>query len=455
MNFMMLRTVLGDGRKLEKLLASFGPSARNATGGFGLRIVNLALSFLTSILLVRLMGAAEYGTYVYLFTWLYLLSVVAVFGLDKLLIRDVATYLAQASWSLLKGIIKWSDWFVALLSVLIGLVMAIVMWQFTKNIGSITVYALIIAMLLLPLLTLTTIKQATTQGLSFIIQGQLPELLVRPLLFIAFIFLGFFYFNNMTAGTALGLHALAALITLIVATWLLKKIVPNETKLAKSCYKVKIWVATALPILLSQVVIVANSRADVLLLGLLEGSSAVSIYHVTKRLADLVVLPIMAVNVSIGPKIATFHAEGNQVGLQQLMTKSSRAALAGSLLIVVSLFLFGRWTLLLWGEEFTEGYITLLIMIMAQMVDAVMGPAALLLTMAKYERDVFWGVGAALIVNILFNLWLTPIWGIVGTAVANLISLVILNTTLVVLALYRLNIDSTALGKFSRYRTSP
>ena len=66
---------------------------------FAFKVVSIVLAFGTSLLLVRLLGAKEYGVYTYAVFWASLLSVPAVIGLDTLFVREVAQY-KEESWSL-------------------------------------------------------------------------------------------------------------------------------------------------------------------------------------------------------------------------------------------------------------------------------------------------------------------------------------------------------------------
>jgi hypothetical protein len=59
---------------------------RSSFGTFTLRVVSLPLSFVTGLVLARLLGVSGYGAYGYAISWLTVLSGLCRFGFDRLLI---------------------------------------------------------------------------------------------------------------------------------------------------------------------------------------------------------------------------------------------------------------------------------------------------------------------------------------------------------------------------------
>jgi O-antigen/teichoic acid export membrane protein len=421
---------------------------QNMVGTFGLRITNVGLTFITSIILARLMGVAGYGAYVYAMTWITLLGVVATFGLDKLLMRSVAAYLAQTDWSLLRGILRWSSGVVLLVSSALTLTMFIMVWlvwRFAPGLDETTQITLLIALWMLPLWAITRLWQFGVWGFDRVVSGQLIEFIVRPLLFVLLL-IGVYWGwgSSLTAPVTMILQVAASAMAVLLALWFLRQALPGDVMTAVPTYQSTLWLAAAWPLLLSNTLEVVNVRADILLLGSLHGTEAVGIYNVAKRLAELVTFVLIAVNMSIGPRIATLYAMREIAALQKLVTKSVRLIFWGSLALAAGLLIFSPWVLLIWGTEFAEGYPTLAILVVAQMVNAAMGPVGLVLIMTRHERDMVWGVGAGLIVNVCFNLLLIPRWGAPGTAVATLLATITWNVLLVILAYRRLGIYTFA-----------
>ena len=81
-----------------------------------------------------------------------------------------------------------------------------------------------------------------------------------------------------------------------------------------------------------------------------------------------------------------------------------------------------------------------------QLMNAIMGPVAFLLSMTGNEKIVAQIFGLTACLNILMNLLFIPLFGIQGAAVATTISVIIWNVVLRWLALKKLNIETLAIG---------
>ena len=421
---------------------------KNAAGSFGLKIASLGLAFVTSVLLARLFGPEGYGLYSYVIAWLFVLLIPASLGMQSLLVREVAAYQARSEWRLMHGLLHWANQAVLVVSIGIALLAAIVVWLVVGEANSQMLAIFGLALISLPWLALTTLRQATLQGLHRIVVGQLPESLIQPVLFI--ILLGSAYLiigENLSVTWAMVIRVLSIGVAFFIGAELLRRNLPQAIKKVSPDYKVRIWVRSVLPFMLISCMYVINNRTDALMLGAMQGTEAVGLYVVASRGSEIISFILIAVNQAIGPVIAKLYAEGNFRKLQSLITKSSRAIFLISLPIAISLIIFGHWFLLLFGSEFTEGRTALTLLSIGQLVNAGMGSVGYLLNMTGHERDTAIGIGASAMLNIILNALLIPKFGLEGAATATAISTVLWNILLIIFVYKRLGIYSTALGK--------
>src|ERR1051326_2692248 len=68
---------------------------RNALGSFIARMGASLLAFFANVVLARLLGATEYGLFIYSVGWLNILLIPACLGFDQLLVRQIAIYQSQ------------------------------------------------------------------------------------------------------------------------------------------------------------------------------------------------------------------------------------------------------------------------------------------------------------------------------------------------------------------------
>ncbi|MBU1707882.1 flippase [bacterium] len=421
--------------------------ARGSTGTFGLKVSTAGLAFLISLILARLLGATGYGAYAYALSWVRLLVIPAILGLDKLLVREIASYQTQSLWGRMRGLLRRSNQGVLIASIALGIVAAVVGWALRERLGSQMVTTLWITLIIIPLYAFIRVKQAVLQGLQKIVRGQLPEMLIQPLLLLILIGVAYLLFKqNLNPQLAAGMHAVTAAIALGISVILLTKALPKDVKRATPEYQTRTWLRSAWPLLFASGMYIINVRVGAIMLGSMKGAEAAGIYTIADQGAILIIYILTAVNAPLAPTIAELYAIRDMERLQRVVTKSARVIFLLSLPIALTLIIFGHWFLLLFGSEFVRGEPALILLCIAQFATAAAGPVTLLLTMTGYEREAARGVTISALLNILLNLLLTPTWGIEGTAVAFAISTITWNVLLVYWVRKRLDIHPTALG---------
>lgn len=419
---------------------------RGASGTFALKVATTGLAFIISIVLARLLGAKGYGAYAYAISWVSLLSVPAVMGLDILLTREVARYKTQSDWGSIRGLLYWSDRIVLLISLVLALLAALVVSNFADCLESQMATSIWVAIIILPFFALIRLRQGGIQGFGHVIEAQLPQILILPFLFLVLVLSLYFIFGTLTAPWAVGMYAFSSGVAFLVGTLLLKKYLPGPVKEASPNYYICKWLKNTFPLLFVGVMVIINEQISVVMIGSMLGSEAAGIYDIVRRGAALVSFVLMAVNMPLAPTVASLYARGEMERLQQVVMKSARVALFGSLPIAIGIIIFGRWILLLFGVEFTGGSTAIAIMSLGQLVNAGMGSVALLLNMTGHERDTARGGGIATVTNVALNAILIPVWGVEGAAAANAISIAIWNSLLAIWVYKKLGIYSTAWG---------
>ena len=423
---------------------------RGATGTFGLNVAFNGLLFAISLMLARLLGVAGYGVYAYALAWIMVLSIPAELGLSGLLVRNVAAFKTQSAWDHMAGIFKWANRTILLSSFGIALLTASVLLVLRTRLDTSILFAMWIALILLPLTALIRIRRATMQGLYHLVPGQLPEMIFHPILFIAFIGAAYLLFGvGITASFALGLNILATAISLIIMVLFLREYFPQDARNAHPKYEKRKWLGSAVSMMLVSGMYIINSRTDILMLGAISGAEAAGIYNTACRGSELIFFILMPIHQALSPTVSAFYTEKNFDQLQHIVTKSTRIIVLLSLPIVAGLVFFGYWFLLLFGQAFTEGRLALSILSIGQFINIAFGPVALLLIMTNYERDAAVGIGIGAALNVVLNALLIPVWGLEGAAIATVSSKIVMSVLMVIWVYKRLKIHSSVLGKIS------
>lgn len=416
---------------------------REAGGSFALRVFGLGFGFVTSLILSRTLGASDYGAYRYALSWIELLAVPGILGLHRLVVRDVSAYHTQAAWGLLRGLIRRSNQMTLAASVSVALVVAVVV-LFVPGGRAVKGFTLLLALPLLPLKTLTRLRQAAVQGLQRVVLSQLPEMLIGPVLFVALLLIAYVALPDdlYTIYAVMPVQIAATAVAFGIGAWMLRALLPPETRTAAPETRTRQWLDAALPLLFVNGITVINTQATSIILGTLRESELVGVFAIANQGAGLILFVYIAANNTLAPAFARLHVQGSHAPLQKLATGSARLIFVFSVPIAVIMVLLGRYYLAVFGAEFKSGYTALLILVAGQIVNAATGSGGWLLMMTGHEREAAWGVGLAALVNVAASAALVPLWGLEGAALATALSTVVMNILLVWLVWRSLRINA-------------
>ncbi len=414
---------------------------------FGLRVTYMGFTFLTNILLARLLGATEFGIYTYTVSWAYLMGVFGTVGFDNLLVREVAIYQSKSDWGLLRGILRFAEQFSLLVSLILG--MGGVAIAFANGMANdLPLFmAFCLAMAGLPFASLRNLRRGAMRGLQKVTLGLVPEMLIAPSAIVILIGSAFLTLKDqLTASWCVGIYSLVTGVTLFISVVLLNKSLPSSVAKAIPQYQIKRWLTSALSFMLLEGIYVINARVDILMLGSLQSLEAAGIYVPVNRGAQLINFVLMAISSALASEIAKLYSEGNLQKLQYTVVKTARLALLPTCLITTILILCSSWYLSLFGAEFIQGKSALIILCIGQFIFTVTGLGGLLLNMTGNEKlTAITGVVSA-ILNTILNYVFILRWGVKGAAFATSISLFLMNLSNIILVRQKLAIKSTGFG---------
>jgi len=427
---------------------------RVVTGAAGLLAFRAAfngLSFALNVVLARMLGASGLGIYSYAFAWMLLLMVPAMLGMDQLVVREIAASSARTEWGRVRGILRKATKVVSLASLTIVLIAGIVSGAAAQWTDTQIHVTFLVALVLLPLTTLTRLRQCAMQGLNRVALGTLPEMVVQPAVLIAF--LGIAYWlggGHLTAPRAMGLNVAACIIAFSIGTKLLLKSIPGKSEETPFEAQAWDWRKSALPLMFAASSGVIYGQADTLMLGSIKGARAVGIYGIADRGSDLILVLVLVVSTALAPHVARLYATGDVGGIERLAIKFARATFLCSLPMALAFVSFGYWYLLVfYGPAFTAAQRALTILSIGKILSVMLGLPGMILIMTGYERDAARAIGLSAIITILLNLVLIPLWGLEGTAIATASTTILWNILMAILPYKRLGIHCTALGRIS------
>ncbi len=391
-------------------------------------LIKIAYGIIALILaafLARMLGPSGYGQYSFAFAAVTLLAIPVQLGLPTLVVRETARYRFKKDWGRLKGLLRFASWTTLFVTFCVLSVAGVLYRYHGDWFESEGLTVLLVALGLLPMIALGNLRGAALRGLGCVIQGQLPEMIFRPTLFLILL-LVVASAGLLTPTIAMTMHVAAALFSFLIATQLLRKNLPFRVTEVVPLYGYQRWFYSILPLSFIFGMQLANSQVDILVLGFLEANAEVGIYKVAATGAVQVPFGLSLINAVFAPQFVHLYEGGKVQELKVLARQAAILSFIFSLPLVISFIFFGKQILsLFFGDSYLSAYVPLVILSIAQLVTASGGSFNTVLTMMKHENSVAFGVFIATTVNLILNFILIPQYGIIGAAIATAISLIL------------------------------
>lgn len=422
------------------------------TGSAGLRIAGMGFGFLVGVQLARGLGPEGYGIYGVAMSIIALLTVPTEFGLPQLLTREVAAAQVNQDWGRMKGILQWSSRVSMVMAGAVGL--AVVAWLLLSGtgLGSSLGMTLLAGVAMIPVVAQLSMRSAALRGLQQIVKGQLPDVLLRPMLYSLFLFMAPLWFVSLDPAIVMVLGVISAALALVVAWYMLGRATPAIAETARVIIDSRSWWASALPMALTEGMRLLQGHLLILLLGWMVVMSEVGVYRVASSMMLLVAMPISLFNIVSMPLISRLHASGDIVRLRRMLGVVAIGMTLGVVGLSVPFFIAGGWLLgILFGEEFTAGGKVLSILCSAVIVNALFGMTAATLNMTGHQKCVTRASFIALVILFFSAIPLVLFFGVIGAAMANVISLVVWNFLMWRDAIVYARLDTSVIGVFRKW----
>jgi O-antigen/teichoic acid export membrane protein len=170
-----------------------------------------------------------------------------------------------------------------------------------------------------------------------------------------------------------------------------------------------------------------NKRADILMMGALATSVATAEYVIASKLAMLTLIAHQLSGLILPARIGSFIDKNEKGKIQREYHKTRVVSLIFSIACLFFAFLFGEDALNLFGN-YSSAFPVLLILSSTYVVQVSFGKCGAYLNIAGYAGWTLVTTSMVVIINILFNYILIPIWGAMGASISIMISIIFSNS---------------------------
>jgi len=419
---------------------------RSLAGSGAVRLAAMAGSFAVGVQLARLLDVRGYGFYGVAMSIITIFGIPGELGISRVLTREVAAAQVANDTPRLFGALRWARRTVFRLSLIMAALAVASVYFVALRRPSVPAQAILFGAPVIPLMALARVNGGALQGLRHVVRGQVPAILLRPII------LSIGVFAVHAAGLGIGVARVmalqtltAALVAIVAYSWLRQRL-PQERP-AELVRTGRQRLASSIPMALTDGMRTLQSELSVLLLGIIAAPTAVGLFRVAGATATVAAAAVPTVVLVALPVTARLFAEKDRERLQKAVTAFACAQFGGVLLLSLPLLLVPEFLLgLVFGDSFVPAATALRILAAGQIANAAFGPNAPLLNMTHHERRVTRAMGIGLALNIIGMIVLTPLYGLIGAAIAFVAGLICWNILAWIDSRRLLGVETSILG---------
>ena len=424
---------------------------RDVLLAFSVRVAGAAILYLSQVVLARWMGSFEYGIYVFVWTWVLVLGGLSHGGLAMAMIRLLPEYKEKGELDLLRGLLCGGRIAAVVMATTVAGFGALALWLLGPRIANPYVWPAYLALVCLPMYTLTDVQDDIGRGQRWMAVALVPPYVLRPLLVLATLFAAHEFGLPMDARTAAAAAVVATWGAAVVQIVLVRRARVVEIPNGAEAYDFPTWFRIARPLLVIGGCDIVLQNVDVIAVSRYMSPTDVGIYYAAAKTMSLVMFVHYAVGSAVANRFSTLHARGDQAGLQAFVRDAVNWTFWPSLAAAIVILALGKPLLWLFGPQFLAGYPVMFVLVLGFLARAAMGPSDFLLNMLGEQKACAQILAATVVLDIVLNFTLVPIFGLMGAASATAISLTFASVLNYIIARRRLNLD---VGIWSNFGTA-
>jgi O-antigen/teichoic acid export membrane protein len=423
---------------IEPLSDSLRKIARGTGIALGGTFLALLLGFVTRLIIARYGSEADYGVYSLAIVIMTFATTLVSLGLPDGVARYIAYFRARGETAKARGITTVSLQLAVAFSILISLVLFFGAGYISSNIFHMPGLGLALKALAigLPFFTATNILISTFRGFDrmepqayfqYVLFNILFLLLVSILVMLHLSFANLFY-----------AYAISLILTFVAMLVYTVKKLPQPLTLSvwqSNAAIRKELIIFSLPVLATAVLATIILWLNILVLGYFKTPEAVGLYNAASPLAKFISDPLALMLLIYTPVASGLCSQNMMDELRRSYIISTKWIVSLTLPFFLVLFLFPEAVLnLFFGPPYMSAAPALRILSLGLIISNFLGPNQSILLAMGQSRFMMWTALVVAIISVILNIILIPPFGIVGAAVAVVISVILVQFVIAVKA---------------------
>jgi O-antigen/teichoic acid export membrane protein len=387
-------------------------------------IFTAVLGYVFKVYLARALGAEALGIYALGMTIINFLGILNGLGLADSAVRFTALYQTSKRFGALRSLLWNGSWILLATNLIFAAVLLKVgPWIATRFYHSRQLARY------LPLFALIMITGALTSFFGKVLGGYkevgrrtvITRFVASPVTMavaVLLIALGGGLWGYLVAQIVVAVLVIALLIPLV---WRLTPVAARLPDLKKLGIEREVWSFSAAMLGVGLLEFFMG-QADRVALGFYREAREVGIYSVAAVLIAYEAIILQSVNQIFAPVIADIHTRGELALLGRLFQTLTKWMLGLTFPLAMVMIVYARPIMRIFGHDFEAGWPILVIGTCGQLVNCGVGSVGCLLAMSGNMRRLIRAQAVMAAVMVGLSIWLVPLWGALGAAVASAIT---------------------------------
>jgi len=406
----------------------FAEILKGGAVNFLTKAITVFIGILFSFIITNYYGAEEMGVFSIVNSYFTIAIIVSMMGLHTAILRfipeQIVKYSLQSAFKLFIQVFKLVFFMSVIVAITACFLSDFIAVQIFENKNLVFVFS--IAAFFIVIQALGKLSHETIRALKNIkIYGLLEVSVAVFKITLLGILTYFFYqeYNSVYTLFASFVFLFIGALYFVFSLFSKKKYVEATVKISSN----KEIITVAFPMFLTGVMSVVISQTDIVMLGAMSNVTEVGIYAIAVKLAFLTSFILTSINSIATPKFSELFHAGKMEALTSIAQKSSKLVFWISAPIMIVFIFFGEFLLSIFGDEFVKGYPVLILLALGKFVNGIAGSVGSFLNMTGHQKVFNRIVIIGGLTNILFNFILIPKYGIIGAAIASMLSIILWN----------------------------
>lgn len=385
---------------------------------FGIRVGGAVLTYATQALIARWIGGPELGRFVEVFAWCLILSTASMLGLGTAAMRFISVYMVAKRFGAIRGFIRSSRWIVTVVSVGLAAIAGVLAVGLGLVESDAARNTLLLGLACSPGMAWLRLHSGVANAMSWFTLAFFPNIFLRPLLLLGAVAVAHATGWLTSAADAMALQLAVIIVSIIAQDALLVPRLRRTVPVEPLEHENSVWVKTSAPLLFVTLFTQYFPEISVVALGAFLSDADVAVFNAGIRTSMFIGFGLTAIDTLTLPSVTRLFAGGERAKMQAVLVHATRLKFVAAVLAVGFMAVLGKPLLELFGPEFVAGHGALMILTIAQVVRAAIGPVGEILSVTGHQKRCLLVYAVSYVALIGLNAVLLRPFGVIGGAFA-------------------------------------